>query len=156
MRKSRVLKRNPILPDAKYNSEMVSKFINKVLRRGKKSLAEKIVYSAFAEIEKITKKDPLLVFESAIKNTTPLLEVKSRRIGGATYQVPVEVARNRGISLSMRWLISSAKKRKGESMEEKLALEIIDAANNQGASVKKKEDLHKMAEANKAFAHYRW
>lgn len=150
------VKKRVILPDYLYNSEIISKLINKVLRKGKKSLAESIVYKSFDIIKEKTKKDPLEIFEKALKNVTPLVEVKPRRIGGATYQVPVEIRPERGESLSLRWLINFAKERAGKTMSEKLAAEILDAANNTGASVKKKEDTHKMAEANRAFAHYRW
>jgi len=135
---------------------MVAKFINKVMQRGKKSLAERIVYDAFDIIEERMHKNPLLIFERAVRNASPVLEVKPRRVGGATYQVPVEVRPERRLSLAMRWLIQSARARHGKSMAEKLANELMDAANNTGATIKKKEDTHKMAEANKAFAHYRW
>lgn len=155
MRKSSAVKRK-CLPDTRYKSEMMGRFINKILRRGKKSIAESIIYSALEKISDRLKKDPYVVFESALKNTSPQIEVRSCRVGGATYQVPVEVRRDRGTYLAMHWIIENAKKRKGAGMDERLASEIIDAANNTGTSVKKREDLHKMAEANKAFAHYRW
>jgi small subunit ribosomal protein S7 len=154
-RRTRPPKRE-IKPDVKYNNVTLAKFINKVMRCGKRSLAERIVYDSFDLIEKRTRRDPLEVFEQALKNATPILEVKPRRVGGATYQVPVEIRSDRRLSLAMRWLVDTARKRSGKSMAEKLAAELMDAANSTGATVKKKEDTHKMAEANKAFAHYRW
>jgi small subunit ribosomal protein S7 len=135
---------------------MVARFINKVMRNGKKRLAERIVYTAFDNLARQTRRDPIEVFEQAIKNATPLLEVKPRRVGGATYQVPVEIKPERRLSLAMRWLIQSARARSGHSMAEKLAAELMDAANGVGATIKRREDTHKMAEANRAFAHYRW
>lgn len=149
-------KKRTTLPDSLYNSKMVAQFINKTMRRGKKSLAESIVYRSLDIIKDKTKKDPLDVFERAMKNVRPAMEVKPRRVGGATYQVPIEVKLDRQVSLAMRWLISFAKKRSGKSMAEKLSAELMDASTNKGASIKKKEDTYKMAEANKAFAHYRW
>lgn len=149
-------KKRTTLPDSLYNSKMVAQFINKTMRRGKKSLAESIVYGSLDIIKDKTKKDPLDVFERAMKNVRPAMEVKPRRVGGATYQVPIEVKLDRQVSLAMRWLISFAKKRSGKSMAEKLSAELMDASTNKGASIKKKEDTYKMAEANKAFAHYRW
>ena len=154
-RRGEVVKRL-ILPDPKYHDKLVAKFINQIMSRGKKSLAESILYDSFEIIETRSKSDPLPVFKKAMENVKPVLEVKSRRVGGATYQVPMEVRSERRISLAMRWLVGFAKKRPEKSMKEKLAAEILDAANNRGLSVKKKEDVHKMAEANKAFAHYRW
>ena len=153
-RKGRVTKRK-ITPDPRYNDLIVAKFVNCVMRKGKKSLAESIFYDSLDIINKSTKKDPLEAFKQALDNVKPVLEVKSKRIGGATYQVPVEVSSDRRTSLAMRWIINYAKARKGKSMGEKLAQEIIDAFKGEGTSVKKKEDVHKMAEANKAFAHYR-
>ena len=153
-RKGRVTKRK-ITPDPRYNDQIVAKFVNCVMRRGKKSLAESIFYDSLDIINKSTKKDSLEVFKQALDNVKPVLEVKSKRIGGATYQVPVEVSSDRRTSLAMRWIINYAKARKGKSMCERLAQEIIDASKGEGTSVKKKEDVHKMAEANKAFAHYR-
>ena len=153
-RKGRVTKRT-ITPDPKYNDQIVAKFVNCIMRRGKKSLAESIFYDSLDIINKSTKKDSLEVFNQALDNVKPVLEVKSKRIGGATYQVPVEVSSDRRTSLAMRWIINYAKARKGKSMGEKLAQEIIDAFKGEGTSIKKKEDVHKMAEANKAFAHYR-
>ncbi|MCD6528348.1 30S ribosomal protein S7 [bacterium] len=145
-----------ILPDPIYNSVLVAKFINHIMRRGKKSVARKIVYNAFDIIREKTKKEPLEIFERALKNVSPLLEVRPRRVGGATYQVPVEVKGERRITLAMRWIIQSAKNKKGKPMKEKLANELIMAANNEGAAVKKKIDTHRMAEANRAFAHFAW
>jgi len=148
--------RREILPDPKYHDRLVAQFINKIMERGKKSLAERILYKAFDIVESRTKQDPLNLFRTALENVKPILQVKSRRVGGATYQVPVEVAPERRISLAMKWLVTYSKERSEKSMPEKLAAELIDAANNRGNSIKKKEDTHKMAEANKAFAHYRW
>ncbi|MGB9779928.1 MAG: 30S ribosomal protein S7 [Caldanaerobacter sp.] len=145
-----------VLPDPVYNSVKVAKLINKVMWDGKKSLAQKICYGAFDIIREKTGRDPLEVFEEALNNVMPVLEVRPRRVGGATYQVPMEVRPERRLSLGIRWLVEYARQRSGKSMMEKLAAEIIDAANNTGGSVKKKEDTHRMAEANKAFAHYRW
>lgn len=150
------IERRDVLPDPVYNSKKVSKLINKVMWDGKKSLAQKICYGAFDIIREKTGRDPLEVFEEALNNVMPVLEVRPRRVGGATYQVPVEVRSERRLSLGIRWLVGYARQRNGKSMMEKLAAEIIDAANNTGGSVKKREDTHKMAEANKAFAHYRW
>ena len=154
-RRGKVAKRI-VQPDVKYGSEKVSRFINKLMQAGKKSKAEKIVYATFDIIEDKVKRNPLEVFEEALKNTTPLLAVRPRRIGGATYQVPVEVPAERGMALSMRWIITTARSRKGRPMAEKLATEIMDASRGEGATVKKRTDTHKMAEANRAFAHYRW
>ena len=154
-RRKIVIKRE-FAPDPKYNSDLVTRFIGHITRKGKRSLAERICYRAFDIIAEKTGEDPLKVFKQALENTKPLLEVKSRRVGGSTYQVPVEVRPFRRVTLAMRWIINFARERKGKCMEEKLAAEILDAYNNTGAAVKKKEDTHKMAEANKAFAHYRW
>jgi len=148
--------KRPIYPDIIYNSVVVSKFINQVMRKGKKNASRKIIYKAFNIIKEKTKKDPLEVFELALKNATPLLEVKSKRIGGATYQVPREVKEDRAITLSMRWIINAAKSKKGKPMSEKLAEELIGASKNEGVAIKKKEDTHRMAEANRAFAHFSW
>ena len=148
--------RREIEPDIKYNSVAVARFINRLMMRGKKSTAERILYDAFDIIENRVNKSPLDVFEQAVSNATPVLEVKPRRVGGATYQIPVEVRPERRLSLAMRWLVQNARKRTGKSMAEKLAAELMDAAQGQGATIKKKEDTHKMAEANRAFAHYRW
>ena len=143
-------------PDPKYGDRMVGRFTNVIMRDGKKSTAERIVYGAFEVIERKTRNDPLAMFRRALDNIRPRVEVKSRRVGGATYQVPIEVRPERANSLAMRWLSSYAGSRSGKSMHEKLADEIIDAANERGESVKKREDTHRMAEANKAFSHYRW
>lgn len=144
------------MPDPKYNSKLVAKFINHVMRKGKKSLAERIVYGAFDLINQRTGKDPLEVFHQALENVRPIVEVKSRRVGGATYQVPVEVRPDRQNTLAMRWIVAYAKLRSERTMIQKLAGELLDAAQNRGGAVKKREDTHRMAEANKAFAHYRW
>jgi small subunit ribosomal protein S7 len=154
-RRGTIKKRKP-QPDHFYNSTLISKFINTILKKGKKSLAENIVYKAMERVKQKSKEDPLKMFEKAVENVRPVLETKSRRVGGATYQVPVEVLLNRSISLAIRWLIRFARDRAGKSMEEKLSAEIIDAVNNRGGAVKKREDIHKMAESNRAFAHYRW
>ena len=142
--------------DSKFGSVVVQKFINRVMMMGKKSTAEKIVYGAMDIIEKKAGKNPLEVFELAIKNSTPLMEVKARRVGGSTYQIPIEVERERGIAMAMKWLKESAQDRQGRSMQEKLSAELLDAFGNTGGAIKKREDLHKTAEANKAFAHFRW
>lgn len=154
-RKGPVPKRD-VLPDPIYNSKIFTKLVNQVMWDGKKSLAEKICYEAFDRIEKKTSKDAMQVFEEAMKNITPLVEVKARRVGGANYQVPVEVRSDRRQTLAIRWLVGYTRKRGEKTMAERLAGELMDAANGTGGSVKKKEDTHKMAEANKAFAHYRW
>ncbi|MCG0277114.1 MAG: 30S ribosomal protein S7 [Thermanaeromonas sp.] len=143
-------------PDPIYGSTKVTKLINQVMRNGKKSLAQRICYDAFEIIRQKTGRDPLEVFEQALKNVMPVLETRARRVGGANYQVPVEVRPERRQTLAIRWIVNYARERSGKSMEEKLAAELIDAANNTGGAVKKKEDTHKMAEANRAFAHYRW
>ncbi len=143
-------------PDIKYNSELVATFINKMMENGKKSLAARIVYQAIDIAETRAKKSGLEIFEEAVKNVTPLLEVRPRRVGGATYQIPMEVRTSRRRSLALRWLLQSARARNGKSMAQKLAAEILDASNGQGSAVKKKDDTHRMAEANKAFASYRW
>ena len=144
------------MPDPVYNNILVTRFVNRLMMRGKKSLAEKIFYRALDIIAERSGRQPLEVFEKAVNNVKPAVEVKPRRIGGATYQVPVEVRSERQVSLAIRWLIASARKRAGKNMQEKLATELLEAAQNTGASIKKKEDTYKMAEANKAFAHYRW
>ncbi len=145
-----------VLPDPVYNSKVLTKFINKVMLSGKKGVAEKVVYDAFESIRSKTGKDPLEVFETALKNVMPVLEVRARRVGGANYQVPVEVRPDRRMTLGIRWVVNYARLRGEKTMNERLAAELMDAANNTGAAIKKKEDTHKMAEANKAFAHYRW
>jgi small subunit ribosomal protein S7 len=154
-RKGAVPKRD-VLPDPVYNSKLVTRFINKIMLSGKKGVAENIVYEAFDIIRSKTGKDPLEVFEQALKNVMPVLEVRARRVGGANYQVPVEVRPDRRLSLGIRWIVRYTRERGEKTMHERLAAELLDASNSTGASVKKKEDTHKMAEANKAFAHYRW
>lgn len=157
MSRRKVSERRPIDPDPRYNSVLVSKFTNGLMERGKKSVAQKIFYDALDSVAaKIPGEDILTVFEEAMEKVRPKVEVKSRRVGGATYQVPVEVRQTRRNALAIRWIIGYAQSRSGKSMAEKLAAEIIDAYNNRGAAVKKKDDTHRMAEANKAFAHYRW
>jgi len=156
MPRRREVPKRQTIPDPKHGDQMVSRFINIIMRDGKKSTAESIVYGAFDEIESKMRSEPLGMFRRALENIRPRVEVKSRRVGGATYQVPIEVSPNRATSLAMRWLAQYSRSRPGKSMREKLANEIIDAANERGESVKKREDTHRMAEANKAFAHYRW
>ena len=148
--------RRVVLPDGKYHSKDLALFINKIMLNGKKSTAERIVYGALDIIAKETKKNPLDTFEQALKNATPVLEVKPRRVGGATYQVPIDIRADRRLALAMRWLRASARARKGKPMAERLAAELMDASRGQGATIKKREDTHRMAEANKAFVHYRW
>ena len=155
MRKRRAVKRD-VLADPMYNSKLVTKLINQIMLDGKKGTAQKILYEAFDTIKEKTGKEPMEVFESAMENIKPALEVKSRRVGGSNYQVPIEVSEERSQTLGLRWLINYARLRGGHGMAENLANEIIDASNNTGAAVKKREDTHRMAEANKAFAHYRW
>lgn len=155
MPRRREVPRRQILPDPKYGSEQLAKFINMLMTRGKKSVAERIVYGALDQVGQ-KEGDPLEVLEKALENARPLVEVKSRRVGGATYQVPVEVRPVRQNALAMRWVIDSARKRAEKSMVLRLASELMDAAQNRGAAVKKREDVHRMAEANKAFSHYRW
>ena len=154
-RKGPVPKRD-VLPDPVYHSKTVTKFINKVMLSGKKSVAQRVVYDAFETIREKTGQDPLEVFETALRNVMPVLEVKARRVGGANYQVPVEVRPDRRMTLGIRWLVGYARLRGEKTMDARLSAELMDAANNTGAAIKKKEDTHKMAEANKAFAHYRW
>jgi len=154
-RRARAIKRE-VLADAKYRSIIVSRLINRVMLSGKKRTAENIIYGALELLEQQTSKDPVTALEQAIRNATPLLQVKPRRVGGATYQVPVEVEPDRGFSLALRWLIASAKARAGKSMKERLAAELIDAFEGQGTTIKRREDTHRMAEANRAFAHYKW
>ncbi len=156
MPRRREVPKRDVLPDPKYNSKLVAKFMNNVMRRGKKSLAEQIFYGALDLIEQRTKQDPLEVFHKALDNVRPIIEVKSRRVGGATYQVPVEVRNERRDALAMRWIINYSKQRSEKTMVQKLAGELQDAAQSRGGSVKKREDTHRMADANKAFAHYRW
>ena len=150
------VKKRKLEPDPFYNSTIISRFINTCMKKGKKGLAEKIVYGAMEQVKQKSKENPLKMFEKAVENVRPLLETKSRRVGGATYQVPIEVPLHRSTSLAVRWLIRHAQERGGKSMTEKLAAEIVDAVNNRGGAAKKREDTHKMAEANRAFAHYRW
>ncbi len=156
MPRRREVEKRKILPDPKFQDRLVAKFVNNLMRKGKKSVGEQVIYGAFDQVEQKLKDDPLKIFKKALDNVKPLVEVKSRRVGGATYQVPVEVRQDRRVALAMRWLIDYSKNRGEKTMVEKLAGEIIDAANNRGNAVKKREDTHKMAEANKAFAHYRW
>jgi len=156
MPRRREVPKRDVLPDPKYNSKLVAKFMNNVMRRGKKSLAEQVFYGALDLIEQRSKQDPLDIFHKALDNVRPIIEVKSRRVGGATYQVPVEVRNERRDALAMRWIINYSKQRSEKTMVQKLAGELLDAAQSRGGSVKKREDTHRMAEANKAFAHYRW
>ena len=155
MRRNRAERRD-VIPDPRYNSAVLAKFVNNVMERGKKSVAAAIVYDAFVIIEEKAKRPGLEVFEEAMKNATPLVEVKPRRVGGATYQIPVEIDPDRRSALAMRWLIENARKRSGRDMAARLASELMDAARNEGATVKKREDTHRMAEANQAFAHFRY
>jgi len=156
MPRRREVPKRDVLPDPKYNSKLVAKFMNNVMRCGKKSLAEQIFYGALDIIEQRSKQDPLEVFHKALDNVRPVIEVKSRRVGGATYQVPVEVRSERRDALAMRWIINYSRQRSEKTMVQKLAGELQDSAQSRGGSVKKREDTHRMAEANKAFAHYRW
>jgi small subunit ribosomal protein S7 len=154
-RRAKIAKRE-ILPDGKYNSRTITMFVNKVMERGKKSTAERIMYDALDRIETQTRRNPIDTFEMAVRNATPTIEVKPRRVGGATYQVPVDIRAERRMALAIRWLLRSARARGGRSMAERLAAELMDAASGQGATIKRKEDTHRMAEANRAFVHYRW
>lgn len=154
-RKGPVTKRD-VLPDPVYNSKLVTRLINRIMIDGKRGVAQTLLYDAFKLIQERSGKDPMEVFETALKNIMPVLEVKARRVGGANYQVPIEVKPERRTALGLRWLVNYSRNRGEKTMEERLAAEILDASNNTGASVKKREDTHKMAEANKAFAHYRW
>ena len=156
MPRSRFLGQREVLPDVRYRDKLVGKFINTLMSNGKKSTTERICYGAFDVIQEKTAADQLKVFKAAVDNVKPIVEVKSRRVGGASYQVPVEIRPARRVSLALRWLSQFARTRGGKSMREKLAAELMDASNNTGAAVKKREDVHRMAEANKAFAHYRW
>jgi small subunit ribosomal protein S7 len=156
MPRRREVPERTIIPDSKYNSKLVSRFIKSIMRDGKKSVAESLLYDAFDIIEEKTNESPLKIFEQAIDTVRPLIEVKSRRVGGSTYQVPTEVRPSRRTALGIRWIIGYARNRSEKGMARKLAGEFLDAANKRGASVKKREDTHRMAEANKAFAHYRW
>ncbi len=154
-RRARATKRE-IIPDARYQSATIARLINRIMIQGKKRTAERIVYEALQSLEKQTSQDPVTALEQAVRNATPLLEVKPRRVGGATYQVPIEVRTDRGFSLAVRWLVNAARARKGKSMAERLAAELTDAFRQQGTTIKKREDTHRMAEANRAFAHYKW
>lgn len=156
MSRRRRAERRLCAPDARYNSVELSRFINRVMTKGKKSLAQRIVYGALDTVGQETKREPMEIFNKALENTRPLLEVKPRRVGGATYQVPIEVSPNRSESLAIRWLITAARTRRNMPMTRRLALELIDAARAEGTAVKRKEDLHRMADANRAFVHYRW
>jgi small subunit ribosomal protein S7 len=156
MPRRREVPKRIVLPDPKFNDKLLAKFINSLMLDGKRSTAERIVYAALELVNERAGEDPMPIFKKAIENVRPLLEVKSRRVGGSTYQVPIEVASGRRNALALRWLISYARSRGEKTMQERLAAELMDAANNRGAAVKKKEDTHRMAEANKAFAHYRW
>ena len=156
MPRRRVVEKREILPDPKYNSKIVSKFVNAIMESGKKATAERICYGAFEILKQKTGNDPLKVFKTALENAKPVLEVKPRRVGGATYQVPVEIRPHRRTALAFRWLINYSRARAEKTMRERMAGELLDAFNNTGSTIKKKEDTHKMAEANKAFAHYRW
>jgi small subunit ribosomal protein S7 len=156
MPRRREVPKREVLPDPVYNSQLVTKFVNVVMRAGKKSVAQGILYDALTIVHDKTQDDPMKVFKRAIENVKPAVEVKSRRVGGSTYQVPVEVNPSRRLALSIRWIIANAQSRGEKSMKLKLAGELLDAAENRGGAIKKKEDTHRMAEANKAFAHYRW
>ena len=156
MPRRRVVAKRKILPDPKFQDRLVTKFVNDLMRKGKKSIAEGICYGAFTLVEERTKEDPLKTFKKALDNVKPVLEVKSRRVGGATYQVPVEVRPDRRQALGIRWLIAAARERNEKTMTERLSGELLDASNNRGNAVKKREDTHRMAEANRAFSHYRW
>jgi len=156
MSRRRQAVKRAVIPDPKYGDITLSKFINMIMRDGKKSIAEKVIYGALSSIEEKKKSDPNEVLGKALENVRPMVEVKSRRVGGATYQVPIEVRADRRVALAMRWLVDAARKRSEKSMGMRLAAEILDASENRGSAVKKREDTHKMAEANKAFAHYRW
>jgi small subunit ribosomal protein S7 len=156
MPRRREVKKREILSDPKYHDPLIAKFVNGIMRRGEKCVAERVFYGALDIVKEKTQSDPVKMFKQAMDNTKPLLEVRPRRVGGATYQVPVEVRPERKVALAIRWIIGYAKQRSEKTMQEKLSGELLDAANNRGAAIKKKEDTHKMAEANKAFAHYRW
>ncbi len=156
MPRRREVPKRPVMPDPKYGDKLVTKFMNVIMVHGKKSVAEQIVYGSFDVVHDRTREEPLSIFHRALENCQPMVEVKSRRVGGATYQVPVEVRNERRMALAMRWLIQFARKRPGKSMRDKLANELIEAAHNRGNAVRKRDEVHRMAEANKAFAHYRW
>ena len=156
MPRRKVVSRRPIPPDPKYGDTLVTRCINVIMKRGKKSLAERLLYGAFDIIQERTGEEPIKVFRQAVDNVRPVIEVRSRRVGGSTYQIPVDVPTDRRVALSMRWLVGSARSRGERGMQQRLAGELLDAYRNTGSAVKKKEDTHRMAEANKAFAHYRW
>lgn len=156
MSRRHAAEKRPVMPDAKYGDTVVSKFMSCLMYEGKRSVAEGIVYGAFEQVKSKSSQDPLQIFHEALENVKPTVEVRSRRVGGATYQVPVEVRSDRAQALGIRWIIGSARKRSETTMTDRLSAELMDAANNRGAAVKKREDTHKMAEANKAFSHYRW
>lgn len=156
MARGKITVKRPVTPDTKYNSTVVTKFIGRMMLSGKKSITTKIMYASFDKIKEKTGEEPLDVFSKALENVKPLVEVKSRRVGGATYQVPMDIPEARREALAMRWIIGAARKRSGHEMSERLAAELIDAYNNTGTAFKKKEEVHRMAEANKAFAHFRW
>ena len=156
MSRRRRAERREIIPDAKYGDTVLAKFMNSLMYAGKKSAAESIIYGAFDTIQSKTKQDPIVIFHEALKNVSPAIEVKSRRVGGATYQVPIEVRTDRSRALAIRWIINAARARNEPNMTGRLSGELMDAANNRGSAVKKREDTHKMAEANRAFSHYRW
>ena len=156
MARGKVTARRPVAPDSKYNSVVVTRFIGRMMLSGKKSIITKIMYDSFDKIKEKTGEEPLAVFSKALDNVKPVVEVKSRRVGGATYQVPMDIPEGRREALAMRWIIGAARKRSGHEMSERLASELIDAYNNTGTAFKKKEEVHRMAEANKAFAHFRW
>jgi small subunit ribosomal protein S7 len=146
----------PVSPDPRYQSRLITSFTNKLMRSGKKSVAERVVYEALDRMEQTTGRSPIDVFDQAVRNATPVIEVKPRRVGGATYQVPVDIRSERRQALAIRWLLAGARNRSGRSMSERLAAELMDAANNTGTAIRRKEDTHRMAEANRAFVHYRW
>ncbi|WP_147624742.1 30S ribosomal protein S7 [Treponema denticola] len=156
MARGKITARRPVAPDSKYNSVVVTRFIGRMMLSGKKSITTKIMYDSFDKIKEKTGEEPLAVFSKALDNVKPVVEVKSRRVGGATYQVPMDIPEGRREALAMRWIIGAARKRSGHEMSERLASELIDAYNNTGTAFKKKEEVHRMAEANKAFAHFRW
>jgi len=156
MSRRRRAEKRQVSPDPKYNSVQLGQFINKVMQNGKKTVAQRLVYSALEQVEQEARRPALELFEQAVRNVTPVLEVRSRRVGGATYQVPTEVRPGRRLALSMRWIVAGARARTGRPMSERLAQELLEAARGQGSAAKRKEDLHRMAEANRAFAHYRW
>jgi small subunit ribosomal protein S7 len=156
MPRRKVVAKRPVLPDSKYHDPFITRCVNVIMKQGKKSLAERVIYGALEIVRERTGEDPLKVFRQAVDNVKPVLEVRSRRVGGSTYQIPVDVPPDRRVALSMRWIVGSARSRGERGMMRRLAAELVDAYNNTGSAVKKREDTHRMAEANKAFAHYRW